>query len=158
VLRVSTTSVLAQLKPIEPADKRIHWRWVGLGVLVILGMMTFLLGTFLFVASTTISAEENIRDLSALIDEYLGLAIAGTTSFLLSFGVGGMAITWLANRRAILEPAIAAAAVLALLAIVGWTLTKDAPLVAAALALPAAALAALGGRLGEMLPRGEGKQ
>ncbi|MCP4602522.1 MAG: hypothetical protein GY847_18730 [Proteobacteria bacterium] len=130
---------------------KIRWQWVGLGFLVILGLMAILLGALITISwlAFDLILETQIRDLSAMTEEFIGLAIAAVTLFLAAFGLGGLAIAWLTGRSTVVEPAIAAVLVFGLLGVVGSALTDDALIVAAIISLPSVALAGLGGRMGE---------
>ncbi len=160
VLAVPTAAVKAQRRPVLPAMKGIRWRWVGMSVLVILGAMAILLGAVMLVAYFAFDAlmDTKFHDLGGMTSEFLGLAIAVVTSFLVAFALGGLAVAWLAGRRIVMEPVIAAFVVLTLLGVVGSAVTGDALLIAAVMLLPSAALAGLGGRLGDLVAGVERKR
>ena len=154
-LDVSTVEVKAQRRPVLPSLSGIRWRWVGLGALVTLGIVSTMLGGLAVIARFAISVGPGsvCVDLASLADRFIGLAIAAVATFLLAFGLGGMFTGWVARRRAAAEAVLASIAVLILTGSAGMLLTEDAPIVAAVLALPSAVLAALGGRLGGLLGR-----
>ncbi len=76
--------------------------------------------------------------------------LIGIFLFLLAFGLAGIAMAWLVRGRAVVELGIASIVVLILLAVIGSALSDDVLFIAAVLLVPAAALACLGGKLGEI--------
>lgn len=158
VLTVSTAEVRAQPKPVLPDRKGIRWHWVGMGSLVILGLAVVLQLILLAAAWMVIDSPTRIYGTGSSTDNFIGFSMMAGILFLLSFVFGGIAITWLSKRHSILEPIIASFFVLLLLACAGWSVTEDAPFLAALAALPLAILAGLGGKLGELLAGGGNRQ
>lgn len=156
VLEVSTTLVKAQRSWILPAAKGIRWKWVVFGAFATLGLAGVLLAGLYLIASLLLSdtAGLGVTDLASLRDELLGFVIVSAALFLLAFGLGGVATSLVARRRAVIESAIAAFFVLILFGAVGISVTSDAVVVAAVLALPCVALAGLGGWIGELFAGG----
>ena len=148
VLQVSTTLVKAQPKTILPLVRKFRWKWVALGVPVILGAATIALLGFVVVAALLFDSATTGGSLSTLGSRAPGLAIAGGVVFLLAFALGGMVVGRMAGERSIAEPALASLLVLGLLAAAATPLSGDAALIAAVLALPAAIAAGFGGSFG----------
>lgn len=148
VLQVSTALVEAQPKTILPFVRRFRWKWVALGVPVILGAATIALVGFAIVASLLLGAGATGGSLASLGSRAPGLAVAGGAVFLLAFALGGLVVGRMARERSIAEPALASLIVLGVLAAAGSALSGDAALVAAVLALPAAVAAGFGGSFG----------
>jgi len=159
LLDVATAEIKAQRRPILPSVREIHWRWVGMSALVILGLMAILMGVLSLVAWLVFDVinKAKFHDFGSMTDELAGLAIAAFTLFVISFGLGGLVVAWLTNQRTVVEPTIAAFVVLALLGVVGSAITDDALWAAAVMLVPSAALAGLGGHVGELLSRPEKK-
>ncbi|MCP4679855.1 MAG: hypothetical protein GY854_31055 [Deltaproteobacteria bacterium] len=159
VLDVATAEVKAQRRPILPAVKEIHWRWVGMSALVTLGLMAILMGVLSLVAWLVFDVinQAEFYDFGAMTNEFAGLAIAAVTLFIISFGLGGLAIAWITKQHTVIEPTIAAFVVLTLLGVVGSSVTDDALWAVAVMLVPSAALAGLGGHVGELLSRPEKK-
>jgi hypothetical protein len=148
VLQVSTTMVEAQPKTILPFVKRFRWKWVALGVPVILGAATIALVGFAAIAAVVLGASAGTGSLSSLGSRAPGLAIGGGVALLVAFALGGLVVGKMARERSIAEPALAALIVLGVLAAAGTSLSGDALLIAAVLALPCAAAAGFGGGFG----------
>ena len=156
VLAVATRAVRAQPRTFIPLPKGFRWRWVGLGVLALLGTAT-LAGIGLAIAAAALlgaSASSGGGSLRALGARAPGFAVAAAAVFLLAFALGGFAVARRSRGRTVAEPALAALVVLGILAATGTAISSDAPLIAAVLALPCAAMAALGGWFGEVRGRG----
>ncbi|MDJ0764337.1 MAG: zinc ribbon domain-containing protein [Myxococcota bacterium] len=151
-LSVSTTAILAARKPILPAVKKIRLRWIGLSAFVILGLLSLIFGAVLL--ATWVGSDSGFRgnrlDSSAIARDFSGTVLIGIFLFLLAFGLAGIAMAWLVRGRAVVELGIASIVVLILLAVIGSALSDDVLFIAAVLLVPAAALACLGGKLGEI--------
>jgi hypothetical protein len=148
VLQVSTTLVKAQPKTILPFVRRFRWKWVALGVPVILGATTIALLGFALVATVLLGATAGAGSLSSIGSRAPGLLVAGGIVVLAAFALGGLAVGRMAKERSIAEPALASLVVLGVLAVAGTTISGDAALIAAVLALPCAAAAGFGGGFG----------
>jgi hypothetical protein len=148
VLQVSTTLLKAQPKTLLPFVRKFRWKWVALGVPVILGAATIALLGFTLAAAVLLDAGATGGTLRSLGSRAPGMAVAGGVAFLLAFALGGLVVGRMARQRSIAEPALAALIVLGLLAAAGTPLSGDAALIAAVLALPAAIAAGLGGSFG----------
>lgn len=153
VLSVATAEVKAQRKPVLPAVKQLKWGWAFLGALIMLGIITILLGAVFFLAKVVFDVKSAgaSPDLRTLASDFLGVSIIAALAFLAAFGLGGAAVSWMSRSRLVLEPAIGAFMVLALLAVIGSVLSRDLGIAAGVMLMPSAALAALGGRLGVAL-------
>jgi hypothetical protein len=148
VLQVATALVQAQPKTLLPFTRRFRWRWVALGVPVILGAATLAVVGIAVAATAVLDSNETAGSLAALGSRAPGLAVGAGAAFLLAFAVGGLVVGRMAKERSIAEPALASLVVLCLLAAAASPLSGDAPLIAAVLALPAALAAGLGGWFG----------
>lgn len=148
VLQVSTTLVKAQPKTLLPFVRKFRWKWVALGVPVILGAATIALLGFAVAAAVLLDAGATSGSLSSLGSRAPGMAIVGGVVFLLAFALGGLVVGRMARERSIAEPALASLIVLGVLAVAGTPLSGDAALIAAVLALPAAIAAGFGGSFG----------
>jgi hypothetical protein len=157
LLDVSTTLINAQRSWILPAAKGIRWKWVLLGAFAMLGFVAILIGGLSLVTAVVAGDEIGARvtDLAGLARELFGLVIAATALFLVAFGLGGLATSLVARRRTVLESVIAGLAALLLLGAVSTALAVDAVWVVLVLALPSAALAGLGGWIGELFSGGK---
>ncbi len=153
MLGVSTTMFLrAKSLLVLPATKEMSWRWVGLGTLLIIGLMSVFMALLSFTAWLILdfSSSTGTGDLGAIFDEFFGLSIVAAILFLAAFGFGGVLISWFSKPRTVYEPGIAAILVLVLLGTVASSLIDDAALLAGILAIPAAILAWIGGRIGSV--------
>jgi hypothetical protein len=110
--------------------------------MTLLGLIAWLMLDF--------SSPAGTRDLGAIFNEFVGLSIAAVTLFLAAFGFGGVLISWFSKPRTVHEPGIAAVLVLALLGTVASSLVDDAALLSGIMAVPAAILAWIGGRIGSI--------
>ena len=157
VLDVATSLVRAQPRTFIPFVQKFRWRWVALSGLVIMGTTTLAaVGVGLAVAGGLgqIAAGDS---LGAAAAKAPGLAVLVVVAVLAAFALGGLVAARMSRGRTVAEPALAALAVLGLLTVVGSSISRDAPLGAALLALPCAFAAALGGWLGEVGARKEGE-
>ncbi|MCU0663028.1 MAG: hypothetical protein MUC50_11965 [Myxococcota bacterium] len=146
VLSLSTAMMQRQGKPILPPVREVSWHMVLLACALCLGFSVLTQGTL-----AAISVGLGLKlgpDLGSAMRSLVGvLAISGGL-FLLSCALTGAAITWLARRTLVKEPAIG---VVLMSAVVGGclaVLSTDALVVAAIASVPGAAAAALGGLLG----------
>jgi hypothetical protein len=148
VLQVSTTLVKAQPKTILPLVRKFRWKWVALGVPVILGAATIALLAFVAASALLLDSAATSGSLSSLGARAPGLVVFGGAMFLLAFALGGLVVGRMSGQRSIAEPALASLVVLGVLAAAGTPLSGDAALIAAVLALPAAIAAGFGGSFG----------
>jgi hypothetical protein len=153
MLGVSTTLIMrAKSLLVVPATKEMSWRWVGLGALVIIGLMSVFVTGLGLIAWLILdfSSHTGTGDLGAIFNEFIGLSIMAATLFLAAFGFGGVLISWFSKPRTVYEPGLAAILVLILLGTVASSLVDDAAFLAGIMAVPAAILAWLGGRIGSV--------
>jgi len=148
VLQVSTTLVKAQPKTILPFARKFRWKWVVLGVPVILGAATIAIVGFTVAAAVLLDPGAASGSLSSLGSRAPGLTVAGGAVFLAAFVLGGLVLGRMAGERSIAEAALASLIVLGVLAAAGTPLSNDAALIAAVLALPASIAAGIGGSFG----------
>jgi hypothetical protein len=161
VLGVSTTLIQrAKSLLVLPVTKKMSWRWVGLGALIIIGMMSVFVAVLSLISWMILdfSSRTGSGDLGAIFNEFIGLSIVAATLFLAAFGFGGVLISWFAKPRTVFEPGLAAILVLVLLGTVASSLVDDAALLAGIMAVPAAILAWLGGRIGSIFAGKEGNR
>ena len=144
VLYITTTQVNAQPKPVMPDPTGLKWRFIWLGVFVMLGLVSALLFFALFLGSVTgIGA----NGLSGLVEDLFRLVLLTGVLFFVAFGLSGLVMAWLSKRSVTKEVVIASSVVVALLGAAGSTLTTDL-LVVAGMVLPLSAAAAwLGAKL-----------
>jgi hypothetical protein len=161
MLGVSTTMILrAKSLLVVPVTKEMSWRWVGLGALVIIGLMSVFVAVLSLIAWLILdfSSRTGNGDLGAIFDEFVGLSIVAATLFLAAFGFGGVLISWFSKPRTVYEPGLAAILVLVLLGTVTSSLVDDAALLSGIMAVPAALLAWIGGRVGSVFAGKEGNR
>jgi hypothetical protein len=156
VLDVATSLVRAQPRTFIPFVQRFRWRWVGLSALVIMGTTTLAAVGVGIAAAGTLGRGGGGDSLGAAAARAPGLAALAVGAVLAAFCLGGIVSARMSRGRTVAESALAGLVVLALLTAAGSTLSHDAPLAAALLALPCAFVAALGGWLGEVGARKEG--
>jgi hypothetical protein len=150
--------VRAQPRTFIPFVQRFRWRWVWLSALVIMGTTTLAtVGVGVAAAGSLGQGIEGGSSLGAAAAKAPGLAALAVAAVLAAFCTGGLVAARMSRGRTVAEPALAALLVLGLLTVVGSTLSHDAPIGAAILALPCAFAAALGGWLGEIGARKEGE-
>ncbi len=148
VLEVSTTEVRAQPRPIKPTIKEIRWRWIALGALVVLGVVTLLLGIFITLTYLIMSSTfEQTKDLAAAAEHFGGVMAGGAMVFIAAFGIGGAATTWLSRQSSFVEPALSALIVVVLLTIIATSMVDGALWITGILVAPCIFMAGLGGRL-----------
>jgi hypothetical protein len=148
VLAVATALVRAQPRTLLPLPRGFRWRWVGLGGLVILGCATLALPAAFALYAAALGSPLGGGAPAGFAVGTPGFVAAMGGALLLAFALGGFLTSRLSRVRRVAEPAVAALGVLAFLAVPGAALSFDLVAVAAALALPCAAAAAFGGRLG----------
>jgi hypothetical protein len=137
--------VKAQGKPVFPPIREISWRMVFLAAALCLGLTVVTQG-----ALVVISLGLGLKlgpDLGSAMRSLVGLVSFSGALFLLSCGLAGVAVSWLARRNLVSEPAIGAALVSVGVGGCLAVFSADALVVAAIVALPGAAVAALGGFL-----------
>lgn len=156
VLDVATSLVRAQPRTFMPFVQRFRWRWVGLSVLVIMGTATLAAAGVGVAAAGMLSEGMATDSLGGIAAKAPGLTVIAVVAVLAAFFIGGLATSRMSRGRTVAEPALAALVVLGLLTGVGSSVSRDAPLAGAILALPCAFTAALGGWLGELGSRKEG--
>jgi len=157
VLDVATSLVRAQPRTLLPFVQRFRWRWVGLSALVIMGTTTVAAIGVVAAAAVILGQGPAPDSLGAIAARAPGLAALTAVAVLAAFWLGGLVSARMSRGRTVAESALAALVVLGLLTAVGSSLSRDAPLGAALLALPCAFAAALGGWLGELGARKEGE-
>ncbi|MFO8073080.1 MAG: zinc ribbon domain-containing protein [Polyangia bacterium] len=148
VLSVSTGMVRAQPRTLIPLRRGFRWRWVALGALAILGATALSFAALVAVVVLALGRRIDGSSLGEIGSRAPGLAATALGVLLAAFAIGGMITSRMSRLRRVGESALAALCVLGFLAAVGTTLSSDAALVAAVMALPCAAAAGLGGRLG----------
>jgi len=157
VLDVATSMVRAQPRTFIPFVQKFRWRWVALSALVIMGTTTLAVTGVGLAAAGSLGQGIAADSLGATAAKAPGLAVLAVVALLAAFGLGGLVSARMSRGRTVAESALAALVVLGLLTVVGSSLSHDAPLGAALLALPCAFVAALGGWLGEVGARKEGE-
>ncbi len=149
LLAISTTLIKAQKGPVLPLVKEVRVKYVILGAAAMLGLITVLLvaggAVALLLFDVSLGSSGGGSGSGNLIAVLVGTGVL----FLLGFGIGGFALSWLLKGRPIAESVIATFLVLALLAAIGYPLSNDAPIIAAIWLLPSVLAAALGNKLGK---------
>jgi hypothetical protein len=128
-----------------------------LSALVIMGTTTLAIAGVGAAAIGVFDQALAAQSLGAAAARAPGLAVVAVVAVLAAFGVGGLVSARMSRGRTVAESALAALVVLGLLTAVGSSLSHDAPVGAALLALPCAFTAALGGWMGELGARKEGE-
>lgn len=146
VLSVSTAMVRQQPRPILPPIREISWRFVALAGALCLGC-TFVTQGALAAISVGLGLELG-PDLGTALKGLVGVAAVSGGLFLLSCGLSGAAVSWLARRTLVTEPALGVVLVSGVLGGFLAVLSIDALVISAITAVPGAAVAALGGYLG----------
>jgi hypothetical protein len=144
VLDVQTTAVKAQKKPVVPQLKEMRWRYVLVGVFVMLGVVSLMSAVAFFTGQGLGFGSLGIDGFASEIIR-TGAIAAGL--FFVAFALSGAVLTWLAKSRITREVTVAVTLVLAVLGVVGSLLTDDALIVAGLLWAPSVAFALLGARL-----------
>jgi hypothetical protein len=139
-----------------PFVQRFRWRWVGLSALVIMGATTLAAAGVGAAAAGMLSEGAAADSIGGIAAKAPGLAALAVAAVLAAFLLGGIVSSRMSRGRTVAEPALAALVVLGILTAVGSSISGDAPLAGAILALPCAFVAALGGLLGELGSRKEG--
>jgi hypothetical protein len=155
VLDVATSMVRAQPKTLLPFVQTFRWRWVALSALAIMG--TTALAAAGLGAGAAGLLDRGIADgsLGSIATRAPGMAAVAGAVALLAFALGGLASARMSRGRTIAEAGAGALIAVALWTAVGSSLSTDALLVGALLALPCAIAAAFGGWLGELGGRRE---
>jgi len=147
VLSVATFQVKAHISTLFPVIVGFRWRWVLLGVPVLLGTV--------FVSAVGIAAL-----LGVMIRNFKGgsllfvwaktpiVAIISILLFMSAFTLGGFMIARVSGKHTVAEPAVASLFVLLCLTLAGFSVSTDAIWVGALFALPCALMGAIGGGLG----------
>lgn len=141
LLDISTREIEAQPKPVMPEEEGIRWRYVGVGIFVLLGLTVCFLGAAAYVGFRMNLGQSGLTGLVA--DFFTFLTVMGVL-FLLAFGIGGVVMGWISSRAVTKEVMIAAVVVIGLLGAAGAALTDDLLIVAAILLLPSMGAAWLG--------------
>lgn len=157
VLDVATSLVRAQPRTLVPFVQRFRWRWVALAALVIMGTTTLAAVGIGAAAAGTFDQGIAGESLGAVAAKAPGFAALAVAAVLAAFALGGLVSAKMSRGRTVAESALAALVVLGLLTGAGSSVSRDAPLAGAILALPCAFVAALGGWLGELGARKEGE-
>jgi hypothetical protein len=144
VLDVQTTAVKAQKKPVVPQLKEMRWRYVFIGVFVMLGIVSLMSAVALLAGQGLGFGALGFEGIASDIVR-TGAIAAGL--FFVAFGLSGVVLAWLARARITREVAIATTLVLAVFGVVGSLLTADALIVAGLLWVPSVASSVLGARL-----------
>ncbi len=142
VLGVATSVIRAQRKPIVPEDTSVRWRWVLIGVPMMIGLLSVLnaAGALVGVHSLFGKAMSG-GNIAGHV-----LMIAGMN--IVSFFIGGAVLGRIAKRTATRESVIASASAMILLGLVGSVLTKDLLITALIAVIPSTAAAWAGARIG----------
>lgn len=157
VLDVATSMVRAQPRTLIPFVQRFRWRWVALSALVIMGTATLAAVGIGAAAAGVFDQGIAGESLGAVAAKAPGFAAFAVVAVLAAFALGGLVAAKMSRGRTVAESALAALVVLGLLTGAGSSVSRDAPLAGAILALPCAFVAALGGWLGELGARKEGE-
>jgi len=151
VLDITTAAINAQPKPVTPDPKGIRWRYVGVGIFVMLGLTSCFLGAAAVLYSVLDVGKSGLSGLVA--DLFVFIGFVGVL-FLIAFGLGGVVMAWLSRRPVTKEVTIATVAVIALLGAAGSTLTADMLIVAGIVIMPSVAAAWLGTKTNKGAARG----
>jgi hypothetical protein len=140
--------------------QKIRWRWVGLGALATMGILAVLAGLFFLLTIFLFNVPDLDFDarVSFLGGPLAGYALAGLVVFFLAFGLGGVAAGWISPGRRVIEPVLSAVVVLVIFALAGSAVTTDVVFLAAIGVVPCAALAGIGGWIGNWLDKGRERQ
>lgn len=141
VLDVKTVQIKAQAKPVAPKLRGIGWRYVLIGVFVMLGFVCFF-GGAAFLVSKMLGFFSG--GFESIADNLLSIGIGATALFVVAFGISGVVLAWLAKERITNEVSISATVVIAALGAAGAAVTVDIAIVAALLFVPSVVSAVLG--------------
>lgn len=142
VLSVSTTMVRAQRAPLSIASTGIQRRYVLLGVPMMVGMTTALIGV---AAALGISPMLNQAGTEKGI---LNLAVIVVGLFVLSFFPSGLLLSRMSKRQVTREATIASVLAVLLLGVLGSTVTTDLFIAACVALVPSVGAAWMGARIG----------
>ena len=142
VLSVSTGLIRAQRKPLSLRSTGMKWRYVPVGLFVMLGVAAVGIGT---------AAVLGIGP--ALLGGELGAGIMNTILFIgmlffVAFFVGGAVLSLICRRTAAAESMLASILAVLLLGVVGSALATDLLIAAAVALLPSVGAAWIGARIG----------
>ena len=142
VMSVSTGLIRAQRSPLKIRDTGMKWRFVPVGLLIMIG--TIALGTGV---STVLGLRPMMMGGDATAG-LLGSAIATTILFFVSFFVGGALLSRLSKRTATPEAVLSSALAILLLGVIGSALAADLMIAAGIALIPSAGAAWLGAHVG----------
>ena len=142
VLSVPTGLIRAQRKPLVPQNMGMKWRYVPVGLFIMLG-----------VAALSLGAAALLGVGPALLGGALGAGILNTILFIgflffITFFIGGAVLSFICRRAATVEAILASILAVLLLGVVGSALATDLLIAAAVALLPSAGAAWLGARVG----------
>ena len=144
VLDVGTTEIRAQRKPVMPRFEGMRWRYVLIGIFVMLGFV-FFLSFAAFIAGRALGFGSG--GIGSLATNIIQIGFIAAALFFVAFGISGVVLAWLARDRITREVALSTVLVIGMLGVVGSLLTSDFLIVAGLLFLPSLASAVLGVRL-----------
>jgi len=149
VLEVRTSEIRAQPKPVRPRFEGIRWRYVIIGVFVMVGLVSFLsVVSFIAAGALGMGIDNLTRDL-------VQVSIITTAAFFVAFGIGGMVLSRLARQPIPREVALSTVLVMGAFGVIGSIVTSDLVIVAGVILVPSLASAVLGARLTKTRGAGE---